>query len=183
MMMTAAETVLEVIPKAVAADGSARSLLASTVQGTVVTQVTQVADGAATAQNVVVYADGAMVSQQSGAAELSGFAEAVVVTEKAIQSGAQTVAQTYNDKVSVDLNQYVQVGSAVTYAVTQGTSGATAKTQLEQTNFVTGQEIVALITDAGGNVTVSTIVVGANGVVQYQIPGVNCIVRFMKKIG
>ena len=182
--VTVSETeVATVASTAIAADGSARSLLASTAQGTVVTQAAQVADGVATTQNVVVYADGAVVSQQSGAAELSSFAETVVTAEKAIQSGAQTVAEVYNEKVSVDLNQYVQVGSAVTYAVTQGTSGATAKTQLEQTNFVTGQEIVALITDANGNVTVSTIVVGVNGVVQYQIPGVNCIVRFMKKIG
>lgn len=83
----------------------------------------------------------------------------------------------------MDLNQYVQVGSAVISAVAPGVNGSVAKTQLEQANFVAGQEIMAMITDANGNVSVAEIAVGANEVVQYQIPGVNCIVRFMKKIG
>ena len=53
---------------------------------------------------------------------------------------------------------------------------------MEQTSFAPGQEVAALITDANGNVTAVTIIVGANGIIQYQIPGVNCIVRFMCKI-
>lgn len=173
--------VASVATTAIGADGSARSLLASSIQGATIQQTTVAVQGVAAAQNVVVYADGTQVSQQSGETELSGFHETVVTAEKAIQSGVQTVAQTYNDKVSIDLNQYSQVGAAVTYAVVAGTNGQEAKTQMEQTNFVAGQEIVALVTDMNGNVSASTIVVGANGIVQYQIPGVNCIVRFMSK--
>ena len=53
---------------------------------------------------------------------------------------------------------------------------------MEQTSFAPGQEVAALITDANGGVTAITIVVGENGIIQYQIPGVNCVVRFMSKL-
>ena len=169
----------EVATIAVGADGSTRSLLASAVQGAVVTQTTVTVQGTTVSQKVVVYADGTQVSQKSGTTELEGFAEAVVSAEKAIQSGSN-IAAVYNDKVELDLQQYVQVGAAVTYGVTAGTNGAAPQVQMEQTSFAAGQELVALITDANGNVVTTPIVVGANGVVQYQIPGVNCIVRFLQ---
>lgn len=66
--------------------------------------------------------------------------------------------------------------------MTSGINGAVPQVQMEQTSFAPGQEVAALITDANGNVTAVTIIVGANGIIQYQIPGVNCIVRFMCKI-
>ncbi len=130
--------IASVVTTAIAADGSARSLLASAAQGTTVQQTTVTAQEVTAAQNVVVYADGAQVSQQSGATELSGFAAAVADAEAAIHTGVRTVVQTYNDKVAIDLNQYSQVGSAVTYAVIAGTDGNTAKTQMEQTSFAVG---------------------------------------------
>ena len=116
-----------------------------------------------------------------------GYQDNIIDTEmcirdRAIQSGTQTLAAAYNDKVSIDLQQYKQVGAAVTYAVTSGINGAVPQVQMEQTSFAPGQEVAALITDANGNVTAVTIIVGANGIIQYQIPGVNCIVRFMCKI-
>lgn len=174
--------VADVATVAVSADGSARALLASPALGATVQQQTVTVQGVPVTQNVVVYADGTQVTQKSGAEELEGFAEAVTSTEKAIQSGTQTLAAAYNDKVSIDLQQYKQVGAAVTYAVTSGINGAVPQVQMEQTSFAPGQEVAALITDANGNVTAVTIIVGANGIIQYQIPGVNCIVRFMCKI-
>lgn len=84
--------------------------------------------------------------------------------------------------MDIDLHQYQQVGAAVTYEVVAGTNGAVSQTQMEQTSFAPGQEIAALITDANGGVTAITIVVGENGIIQYQIPGVNCVVRFMSKL-
>ncbi len=166
---------------AVGADGSARTLLAAPVQGATVQQTTIVVRGVEVTQNVVVYADGTQVAQKSGAAELDGFADTVVSAEAAIQSGNRTVAEAYNDKVDINLQQYRQVGAAVAYEVTAGVNGAVPQVQMEQTSFAPGLEIAALITDANGNVTAVTIVVGENGIIQYQIPGVNCIVRFMSK--
>lgn len=167
---------------AVSADGSARTLLAVPVQGATVQQKTLVVQGAAVTQNVVVYADGTQVAQKSGAAELEGFTESVVSVETAIKNGSQTVAAAYSDKAGADLRQYQQIGAAVTYEVTAGVNGAVPQVQTEQTNLAPGQEIAALITDASGNVAFVTVVVGANGIIQYQIPGANCIVRFMRKI-
>ncbi|KJJ69104.1 InlB B-repeat-containing protein [Clostridium sp. FS41] len=167
---------------AVGMDGSSRTLLASQVQGAAVQQKTVTIQGTEVTQNVVVYADGTQVSQKSGTAELEGFDTAVVLAEQAIQSGVQSVAAVYNDKVDIDLHQYQQVGAAVTYEVVAGTNGAVSQTQMEQTSFAPGQEIAALITDANGGVTAITIVVGENGIIQYQIPGVNCVVRFMSKL-
>lgn len=169
----------EIATIAVGADGSTRSLLASQVQGATVQQTTITVQGVAVTQNAVVYADGTKVAQKSGAVELEGFAETVISTEQAIQSGAQTIAAAYNDKVEIDLNQYQQVGAAVAYEVVPGVNGTVPQTQVEQTSFTPGQEVKALITDAAGNVTAVTVVVGDKGVVQYPIPGVNCIVRFM----
>ena len=184
---TASVTVAEgqvanVATVAVSSDGSARALLASQLLGAAVQQQTITVQGVAVTQNVVVYADGTQVTQKSGAAELEGFTEAVTSTEKAIQSGSQTLAAAYNDKVSIDLQQYKQVGAAVTYAVISGINGAVPQVQMEQTSFAPGQEVAALITDVNGNVTAVTIIVGPNGIIQYQIPGVNCIVRLMSRI-
>lgn len=176
--------VAEVATIAVGTDGSTRTLLASPEQGAKVQQVTVVTpQGVAVTQNVVVYTDGTQITQKSGATELEGFADTVASSEQAIQKGTQTIADVYNDKVDIDLQQYTQVGSAVTYAVTPGVNGAVPQTQIEQTSFAPGQEVTALITDANGNVKAVTLTVGANGIVQYEIPGVNCIVRFMRKKG
>ena len=171
----------EVATIAVGADGSARALLAAEVLGAAVQQKTVVVQGVEVTQNVVVYADGTQVTQKSGASELGGFAENVVSAEMAIQSGSQTVAAVYNDKVDIDLQQYQQVGTAVTYEVAAGINGAVPQVQMEQTNFAPGQEVTALITDVNGNVTAVTVVVGENGIIQYQISGVSCIVRLMCK--
>lgn len=169
----------EIATIAVGADGSTRSLLASQVQGATVQQTTITVQGVTVTQNAVVYADGTKVAQKSGAVELEGFAQTVIATEQAIQTGSQTLAAAYNDKVEIDLNQYQQVGAAVAYEVIAGVNGTVSQTQVEQTSFAPGQEVKALITDAAGNVSAVTVVVGENGVVQYPIPGVNCIVRFM----
>ena len=136
-------------------------------------------NGAEVSQNVVVYTDGAQVAQQSGSSELNGFAENVIHAEQQINNGSITVAQAYNEAVSVDLNSYEQVGAAVTYSVTAAVAGS--YTQMEQTSFAAGQEVVALVTDAAGNVTAATVVVGVNGIIQYSIPGNSCVVRFMVK--
>lgn len=168
-----------VVSTAVSAAGAARSLLAAEALGATVQQTTVVVDGVEVKQNVLVYADGAQISQKSGADELAGFTAAIVSAEQQISSGAITVAQAYNAAVAVDLNSYEQVGAAVTYAVTAAASGSYV--QMEQTNFAAGQELLALITDASGNVIAAPVVVGANGIVQYAIPGANCVVRFMAK--
>ena len=97
--------------------------------------------------------------------ELEGFAQTVIATEQAIQTGSQTLAAAYNDKVEIDLNQYQQVGAAVAYEVIAGVNGTVSQTQVEQTSFAPGQEVKALITDAAGNVSAVTVVVGENGVV------------------
>lgn len=171
---------------AVGADGTTRSLLASEAQGAVVSQVTSVVNGTTVVQNVVSYTNGTVVSQVSGAAEMAGFAGEVVSTEQAIVSGAQSLAQAYDAKVSMDLTQYVQVGAAVTYSVDISQVAAdavipTALTQIEQTTLEKGQKLVALVIDVNGNVTATTVVVGEGGVVQYNISNTNCIVRFLKK--
>ncbi len=174
----------QVVTIAVGADGSTRSLLASDLQGSVMQQTAAAqAQGPAAVQNVVVYADGTQVSQKSGADELSGFVQEVVAAEQAIQNGTMNIAAAYSGKVSLNLPQYVQVGAAVTYAVTPGANGPASQMQMEQTSLTAGQQIVVMVTDAAGNVTVSDVVVGANGVVQYQIPGSNCIVRFLRLAG
>ena len=174
----------QVVTIAVGADGSTRSLLASDLQGSVIQQTAAVqTQGPAAVQNVVVYADGTQVSQKSGTDELSGFVQEVVAAEQAIQNGTMDIAAAYSGKTSLNLPQYVQVGAAVTYAVTPGANGPALQNQMEQTNLTEGQRIVVMITDAAGNVTVSDVVVGVNGVVQYQIPGSNCIVRFLHLVG
>lgn len=75
------------------------------------------------------------------------------------------------------------LGTAVTYQVTAGTNGPAAQTVMEQTEFTAGQQILVLITDAAGNVTAAPVIVGANGIIQYQIPGVSCIVRLLQTLG
>lgn len=164
---------------AVGKDGSARSLLAASIQGAEVKQIAVTVGEITTIQNVVAYADGTQVSQKSGTAEMAGFSENAVAAELAIQSG-KSIAEIYNGKVSLNLEQYTQVGSAVTYEVVAGANGAVPQTQMEQTSFVAGQSLVALVTDVNGNVTATEIVVGNGGIVQYQIPGSNCIVRFLQ---
>ena len=168
---------------AVDADGSARSLLASDVQGTVVRQVTKEIQGVTVTQNVVEYADGTQIAQKSGTGELSGFAQDIVAAEQAIQAGTIDIASAYSGRTGLDLSRYEQVGSAVTYEITPGVNGAVARTQMEQTSLTPGQQVVVMVTDAAGNVTVSDIIVGENGVIQYQIPGLNCIVRLLRTSG
>ena len=131
-------------------------------------------------RNVVVYQDGTQVSQKSGAEELTGFAPEVVAAEQAIQNGTMDIAAAYSGRVSLNLPQYVQVGSAVTYEVVPGVNGPAVQTQMEQTSLTPGQQLVVMITDAAGNVTVSEAIVGENGVIQYQIPGASCIVRLLR---
>lgn len=170
----------EIATIAVSADGSTRSLLASETLGTTVQQVVKTtAEGVEVTQNVVVYTDGTQITQKSGSSELEGFEETVVAVEQAIQNGTQSVAEAYNDKVEVDLHQFEQVGAAVTFEVVAGANGAVSQTQMEQTSFTAGQEITALITDSTGAVTTVSLVVGENGIIQYNIPGVNCVVRYL----
>ena len=165
---------------AVGADGSTRSLLAANTQGTVIQQTVSEVGGVTVTRNVVVYQDGTQVSQKSGAEELTGFAPEVVAAEQAIQNGTMDIAAAYSGKVSLNLPQYVQVGSAVTYEVVPGVNGSAVQTQMEQTSLTPGQQLVVMITDAAGNVTVSEAIVGENGVIQYQIPGASCIVRLLR---
>ena len=165
---------------AVGADGSTRSLLAANTQGTVIQQTVSEVGGVTVTRNVVVYQDGTQVSQKSGAEELTGFAPEVVAAEQAIQNGTMDIAAAYSGKVSLNLPQYVQVGSAVTYEVVPGVNGPAVQTQMEQTSLTPGQQLVVMITDAAGNVTVSEAIVGENGVIQYQIPGASCIVRLLR---
>ena len=169
---------------AVGADGSARALLASAVQGTTVSQITvATAQGTTVQQNVVLCADGTRIAQKSGAAELAGFDTAAAAAETAIQNGTLTLAAAYQAKTTLDLSQYVQAGAAVTYEVTAGTNGPAAQTLMEQTSFAAGQQILVLITDAAGNVTVTPVTVGTNGIIQYPIPGISCIVRLLQPTG
>lgn len=165
---------------AVGADGSTRSLLAANTQGTVIQQTVSEVGGVTVTRNVVVYQDGTQVSQKSGAEELMGFAPEVVAAEQAIQNGTMDIAAAYSGRVSLNLPQYVQVGSAVTYEVVPGANGPAVQTQMEQTSLTPGQQLVVMITDAAGNVTVSEAIVGENGVIQYQIPGASCIVRLLR---
>ena len=169
---------------AVGGDGSVRSLLASATQGMTIAQTSvSTAQGTTVAQNAVLYADGTQIIQKSGAAELTGFSAAVTAAETAIQNGTSTLAAAYQANTAIDLSQYVQAGTAVTYQVTAGTNGPAAQTVMEQTEFTAGQQILVLITDAAGNVTAAPVIVGANGIIQYQIPGVSCIVRLLQTLG
>ena len=169
---------------AVGTDGSARALLASAVQGTTVSQITvATAQGTAVQQNVVLCADGTQIAQKSGAAELVGFDATAAAAETAIQNGTLTLAAAYQAKTTLDLSQYVQSGAAVTYEVTAGANGPAAQTLMEQTSFAAGQQLLVLITDAAGNVTVTPVTVGANGIIQYPIPGISCIVRLLQPAG
>ena len=169
---------------AVGGDGSVRSLLASATQGMTIAQTSvSTAQGTTVAQNAVLYADGTQIIQKSGAAELTGFSAAVTAAETAIQNGTSTLAAAYQANTAIDLSQYVQAGTAVTYQVTAGTNGPAAQTVMEQTEFTAGQQILVLITDAAGNVTAAPVIVGANGIIQYQIPGVSCIVRLLQALG
>ena len=169
---------------AVGTDGSARALLASAVQGTTVSQITvATAQGTAVQQNVVLCADGTQIAQKSGAAELVGFDATAAAAETAIQTGTLPLAAAYQAKTTLDLSQYVQSGAAVTYEVTAGANGPAAQTLMEQTSFAAGQQLLVLITDAAGNVTVTPVTVGANGIIQYPIPGISCIVRLLQPAG
>ena len=169
---------------AVGTYGSARALLASAVQGTTVSQITvATAQGTAVQQNVVLCADGTQIAQKSGAAELVGFDATAAAAETAIQNGTLTLAAAYQAKTTLDLSQYVQSGAAVTYEVTAGANGPAAQTLMEQTSFAAGQQLLVLITDAAGNVTVTPVTVGANGIIQYPIPGISCIVRLLQPAG
>lgn len=168
-----------VVSSAISTTGDTRTLLAEITAGATVQEVAVAApDGTQTTRKAVVYADGTQVVQKAGADELAGFTQPVLAAEQAINSGTQTVAAAYNAQVAdVDLNQYHQVGTAVVYEVKPGAAAGVVQT--EKTSLPAGTQVVVLVTDANGNVYHAVQTVGANGIVQYQLPGANCIVRLL----
>ena len=170
-----------VASSAINAAGVSRALLAEpTVGATVQTVTVTTAEGTTVTRQAVVYADGTQVLQRTGTDELTGFAAAIAAAEQAINAGTQSVAAAYNSQVAdVDLNQYAQVGAAVAYEVIPAAGATAARTQVEKVDLPAGSQVVVLVTDANGNVSHSIQTVGANGIIQYEIPGANCIVRLM----